>query len=609
MTPAFRYTMLWIIGCTLIVIFAMMQLQQSYADGVYGPAHADAFYHARRILDSVMTGQPVIQFDKKIHVPEGSWITWPWAFDSALANITRFFGPFADENAANRVLMRLPIFIGLLYITVTLLLSRVLRLSFLNSCLLVIGAAMLPVLHTSFAIGDLDHHGAESTWTAMTMTAGIWFFTTRDRIAPAIVLGIVLGTALGVHNSLFILQIPVVALFLLRWMRAQELPQKRETLIFAAALLATALLICAPSQPWQRGFFEFYTLSWFHTYIAACTAVFSVLPVFLERRGRNVAIICVLALAALVPIVGALDLAQRFITGKLDTIQGVVEVFSPYQLLALFGEQFSTRVYSWLLFLATPFVLLNAWFLYKQRDPGIQFFAMISIVGLCLLQLQYRFHVFGELALVATPIVAAKLAAERWRGVSRKLGLAMTAFFLVMFFPTHRHWTVHWTLGTYTGYAQIRTAFPFMHEACRRRPGVVLAGLDAGHWVRYHSDCSVIGDAFLLTPQHAAKAYLTVELMRDSPEQLLHAPIKITYVFVHHAIDMFPGMPERDLDELRSRMQPLEARLLGPLTGLPPQYKVLWEGLTPKRQIYGRLFEILDTGDVAPPTAASNAVP
>jgi hypothetical protein len=605
MTPAFRYALLWIVAGTLVVIFALMQLQASYADGVYGPAHADAFYHARRILDSVMSGQPVIQFDNRIHVPEGSWITWPWAYDSALAHITRLFGPFADENAANRVLMRLPVFLGLIYITVVLLLSRALRLNYLNSCLLVLGAAMLPVLHVAFAVGDLDHHGAEGTWTAMTMAAGIWFFNSRGRLAPAVTLGVVLGTALGVHNSMFILQIPVVSLLLLRWLRSQELPGRRETLALAISLVVVTLLVCVPSQPWQRGFFEFYTLSWFHTYIAACTAVFCVLLVNLERRTRNIVAVCVFALLAIMPILGALDLAQRFITGKLDSIQGVVEVFSPYQLLSLFGEEFSTRLYSWLLFLSGPFVLLNAWFLYKQRDPGIQFFAMMAAVGLLLLQVQYRFHVFGELALVATPVVAATLAAERWPQISRKLGVAMVAFFVVMFIPTQRHWTVHWTLGTYTGYAQIRTVFPFMRDACKRRPGVVLAGLDAGHWVRYHSDCSVIGDAFLLTPQHAAKANLTGELMRETPEQLLHAPIKISYVFVHHAIDIFPGIEERNLDELRSRMQPLEARLLGPLADLPPQYKVLWEGLTPKRQVYGRLFEIVDSGNdtSAPPPA------
>jgi hypothetical protein len=604
MSPAFRYALLWIVGTTLIVVFALMQLQQSYVDGVYGPAHADAFYHARRILDAVMTGQPVAQFDARIHVPEGSWITWPWAFDSALAHITRLFGPFADENAANRVLMRLPIFLGVIYITVVLLVTRVMRLSFLSSALLIIGAAMLPVLHVAFAVGDLDHHGAESTWTAMTMAAGIWFFSTRGRIAPAITLGVVLGTALGVHNSLFILQIPVVGLLLLRWLRAQELPGRRETLWFAGALLGTTLLVCAPSQPWQRGFFEFYTLSWFHTYIALCTSAFSVLFVYLERRPRNVAITCVLALVAIVPIVGALGLAQRFVTGTLDSIQGVVEVFSPYQLLAMFNEELSTRLYSWLLFLSGPFVLLNVWFLYRQRDAGIQFFAMMAAIGLVLLQIQYRFHMFGELAMIATPLVAAKLAAERWPHYQRRIGVVLVAFFVVVFYPTHRHWTIHWTLGTYTGYAQIRSVFPFMHAACARRPGVVLTGIDAGHWVRYHSACSVIGDAFLLTPQHAAKAHLTADLMKVTPEQLMHAPIKISYVFVHHAIDLWPGVPERNFDELRGRMQPLEARLLGPLEGLPPQYKVLWEGLTPKRQIYGRLFEITDTAEPAPPSSA-----
>ena len=85
MSLPFRYALLWIAGALIMVVSSMTTLQGSYADGVYGPAHADAFYHARRVLDVVMTGQPVQQFDARIHVPEGSWITWPWAFDSALA--------------------------------------------------------------------------------------------------------------------------------------------------------------------------------------------------------------------------------------------------------------------------------------------------------------------------------------------------------------------------------------------------------------------------------------------------------------------------------------------------------------------------------------------
>ena len=63
MTPAFRYTLLWIVGSLLLVGAALTMLPGAFLDGQYVPATPDAFYHARRILDSVASGAPVIQFD------------------------------------------------------------------------------------------------------------------------------------------------------------------------------------------------------------------------------------------------------------------------------------------------------------------------------------------------------------------------------------------------------------------------------------------------------------------------------------------------------------------------------------------------------------------
>ena len=52
------------------------------------------------------------------------------------------------------------------------------------------------------------------------------------------------------------------------------------------------------------------------------------------------------------------------------------------------------------------------------------------------------------------------------------------------------------------------------------------------------------------------------------------------------------GAPEPDLDAMRTRMWPLEGGLLGPVARIPPQYRLLWQRLTPAGQVYARLFEI-----------------
>ena len=61
MTPAFRYTLLWLAGSTLALFAAMAMLGAGYSAGEFVPSNPDAFYHARRILDSLFSGSPVIQ--------------------------------------------------------------------------------------------------------------------------------------------------------------------------------------------------------------------------------------------------------------------------------------------------------------------------------------------------------------------------------------------------------------------------------------------------------------------------------------------------------------------------------------------------------------------
>lgn len=594
MTPAFRNTLLWVVGALIMVIMALMPLQAAHLNGEYLPAHADAFYHARRILDVLMTGQPVVQFDSRIHVPEGSWITWPWAFDSTMAWITSWFGPFATEAEANRVLMHIPVAAGVIFVGIVLMVAVQLEVSFVLRVLLVLGMAALPLVNSSFAVGNIDHHFAETLWTAMSLAAGLWFVRRPDNLAPGICLGLVLATANGVHNSMFILQIPVAMFFALRWLRGEALPATRSTFAFALSLVLGTLIVCIPSQPWQQGFFEFYTLSWFHLYTAAATALFCVLLVRVQRSTRSIVVLGVTAALVLVPIVGILVLAATFLSGQSESLRYVAEVRSPYQLYAEFGSTLSTTQYSWLMWLSAPALVFNAIVAWHVRNATVQFFALLGIVGLAFLQLQFRYHVFGELALVATPLLAIHLAQQRWPLLSRRLALLALVGMVVAYVPTAASWSLRKTTAGQPGYKEFSGVFPVMREACAKRPGIVLGSIDAGHWVRYHTACSVIADVFLLTAQHTAKDMENRSLMAKTPAQLLAAPQPIRYVFAFHALAMDPRQPEPPLDSFRARMEALESSLLGEdLRGLPPQFHLLWEQRTPAGQIYARLFEIV----------------
>jgi hypothetical protein len=287
-------------------------------------------------------------------------------------------------------------------------------------------------------------------------------------------------------------------------------------------------------------------------------------------------------------------MAQTFIRGQTEVLGMVLEVKSPYALAQLHGWwRFTSAHYSlliWLSLPATAFCLVLVW---RSTEARVQFFALGAAFGLALMQFQYRFHVFGELALVAIPLLAVHLAQQRWPQWSSRFAIGACAAFPLLYLPTTQKWSVHWTPAGDAAYQEVATAFPVLRDACMRRPGIVLAELAAGHWISYHTTCSVIGDVFLLTAQHARKANEVRDLMRETPEQVLAAPEKIRYVLVFHGLKIGDGAPEPDLEAFRTRMWPLEAGLLGDVDRNPSQYRLLWQRLTPAGQVYARLFEIV----------------
>ncbi len=596
MTPLFRWTLLWIAGSILMVTAALAMVTGSFDGHEYLPGHADAFYHARRILDAVFSSQPVLQFDDRIHVPEGSWLTWPWGFDTALAWITNAFGPYADRAAANRILLNIPPAAAPIAVALVVNIARQLRLPMLLAVLLVLAFAALPTVNAQFAVGYVDHHFAELLWVLGTLSAGIWFFASGpSSVAPGMTLGCVLASALAIHNSLFILMVPVALMLAMAWWRG-ELPDRARLLGFSAALLAVTTLVCIPSDPWRRGFFEFYTLSWFHFYLSACVGVFALLLSWLPRSARNLVILMVAAGAAMVPVIGSLALASEFLSGDLESIRNITEANSPYVMYAMYGEVFSTRLLSGLMWLAGPMVLLNLWWLFRERSNEIRFLCVTGALGLILLQLQFRFAVFGELAMLLTPLLLAKFIAERFPEKRLEALLGCALLFGLAFYPTLKNWQPRWTLAGDAGYPGLRSAFPVIHSLCDLNQGVVLADTDAGHWIRYHSECSVIANVFLLTPQHAAKALEAKRLLQLEPAELLKEPAEIRYVLARHSARMYrdrDGNEGPDLDTLRNSRPRLECDLLGPESALPPQFRKRGEVLTPGGQVYARIFEIV----------------
>lgn len=597
MSPAFRYSLLWIGGALLLVCGALSTLGAAYFDGHYLPSNADAFYHARRILDSVMTGAPVIQFDPRIHAPEGSWLTWPWGFDTLLARITALFGPFADEDHANAVLMNLPVAAAPAAIALLLVLTRDLRLSTPLAAIACAAFALFPANFFLYGVGNVDHHFAEQLWLMMTLCASAWFFEARERLAPGIVLGIVLGTAVAIQNGLFILQLAVLIPYATGWLRRAPLPERRATLAFAASLIAVTLLCCVPSQPWRHGFFEFYTLSWFHLYIAVCSGGIVVLMRWYGFERRTLLIVTGVALVAGAPILGTVLMASRFVSGELESVQGIIEAMSPYRIWFVYGPDWSTKYNSWLMWIAMPAWLLNAWWLLRTSDARLRAFAGGAVLFLALYQLQYRFGAMGVTALILTPLVALQQFIDHRPGRARLAALGAALLLVVALVPTASAWHTKWSKGGDAEYEKVRGLFPALDARCREQPGIALAQLDDGHWITYHTRCAVIGDVFLLTPLHARKRHETEALMRLTPEELRRQRPDIRYVVVHHNVQIAapagPGLPERpDVETVRPGIPALMRDLLAPGDQFPPGFELLSEATTPAGRPYARAFAI-----------------
>lgn len=571
-------------------------LSASLIDNQYLPASNDAFYHARRILDSVFSGNPVIQFDDRIHVPEGSWLPWPWGYDTLMAWITGAFGPFASRDEASRVLMNIPLFAAPIAVGLVTNIARQLKLHFLLAAVFVLGFAALPTAHGLFRAGGIDHHFAELLWTLGTISAGIWFFRAGEPSpVPGIVLGCVLGTSLAIHNSLFILQVPIVLTLALLWLQGLAFPDRARILGLAGTLLVTSTLVCIPSESWRRGIFEFYTLSWFHLYIAACVAVFSVLLSCLPKTDRNIAILFLAAVAALIPLYGALTYGREFVSGELAMLRDIIEVRSPYEMYRVAGESMSTRILSWMMWLAGPMLLLNLWWAFRAHASELRFVALVGVLGLTLLQLQFRFALFGAASMLLTPVLLAAFLAERFPARRAVTLAAAVLTFGIAFYPTLPNWQTQWLLSGNQSYPLLRPVFPALKSACDERPGIVLADMNAGHWIRYQSECSVIGNVFLLTPLDGAKALEGARLLRLTPAELLAESQDIRYVFARQSTGLYiddSGQERPNLNRLRGSLPALERELLAPDAKLPAQYRLRSEARTPGGQIYARLYEI-----------------
>jgi len=527
-------------------------------------------------------------------VPEGGLVIWPWAYDFTMAMIVRLGLALHLSSNPLAILVHVPVFAYPVCIGLVGLICRQLRLGAMATTLAMFAMAVFPLNQTLYGIGNIDHHFAENLFVLSSLAAGLAWLRKPESTLRAVIAGIPFGLAPGAHIAMFILQVPLVAAFGIAWLR--QMPMPRNTHAFAISLLVACLAVALPSLSLQQGNFQFQTLSWFQVYIAVCTGTLIVLASRFPARGRGLIGIGAIALLMLVPIAGQIVLANDFFTVKIEGMDDISEVQSPLKLaLQPEGILYVGSFYTLLILLLPVSLALSLWKAWHDRAPERRYFWLASSFGLVLLATQMRLQYYGSFALfIPLLYVVDEWARTRaqsppivWGAATLLLAVAAVPGFRMRLFEVQ-------VVSGEPYYDVTRDIYPVLAKACAASPGVVLANPNDGHYVRYHSQCSVIANNFLVTKQQERKTREENDLLKLPAAQLASRAPFVKYVYVRRD-SMFGQNPEgglvlMPLGDPRFPDLPLVQELLAtPADKLPPPFKLLvQEG--PDWAPYARLF-------------------
>ena len=609
MSPGFKDALVWLAGGTLAYLVMVGPLPSVLVGGEFIPMGPDAFYHARRILDAVQDPAGFYQFDPLIHVPEGGWLTWPWAYDLGIAHLVRAVVAVNGDWQPEKVLALVPS--AAVYINALLLLgiARAIGLSLSFRAVAILCFALSPLTLALHMVGRIDHHWMEHLFVLATLFSGLIWLRDESRALPAAIFGFVMGVAPAFHNLLFVLQLPVLLTVAIAWSRRASLPRRGIGYVAAGLLAGTALAV-APSEPFQRGVFEYYYLSWFHLYVAACTVLVLCSMAFLRMSLASFAFVGGTSVLLSLPMFEQLHHGARFLSQDLPILAGILEfksVFGHAAANALTWRE-STTLYTGLIWLLP--VVFAAMIVRVVRSASLRdlYFPVFCLFGGFLLVHQVRFHYFGSFVLYL-PLLrggqALLLRAPNHR-LAISLGLAALLVGAYLFgLPEYRKPVAP---GGIITYMQTRNLYWSLQQACDADPGTVLADHNFGHFVRYHTNCSVISNNMVLTPFEQAKALESDRLLSMTPAEIHSRHPRIKYALVY-IVENVPA-EESAAERAKAASDSLQTVLLRDSDDYPEGYRLL-AGAS-RQQSDGlivpiaRAFKIVR--DIPPVSRVSNAL-
>lgn len=525
---------LWLIGALIATFFAAMQADSAIWGDLYFPRTNDSFYHARRILDAAVGERGLVQFDERLHPPDGTLVPWPWAYDYLLAKLTQLALWIRPDMAPMAFLSWFPVAWTCLNAALFLGAASAAGLSLQMRALAMLAFALSPLTQLLHSVAMIDHHYVEFSFVlAVSWLAMAWMNRPGSRRLAA-GLGLVLGCAPAFHVGLFLLQLIPLVTILILWLRRKAPP--RDTLIaFAVTLVVFTQLILLPSLAYRQGIFDYAYLSWFHIYLSAATATMLVLVGYLKFSGRMLGVLTGIAIALSVPMLTNFFHGAAFLTGNVSILPDITETFSPFRFNG--GDSLSTSYgisyHSWLLLTVPALIIWYGYHIFRESVPKRLCFAVIATLGLVLLSLQFRFHYYGLFAMIAGGLLVIEGLQQRFRWHQGMAFVAALGILYLAYQPPLRNslFTIYAMAADpmYQGSIPIHLE---LENACEEDPGLILANHDDGNSLLYHTNCSVLANNFILGASDEAKFAEIDRLMRLAPADLLAAEQQVKYLFI-----------------------------------------------------------------------------
>lgn len=583
---------IWLLTAAIAALSCSLTFTAAHRGDEYVPVGNDAFYHARRILDAVRDPDNFYEFDQRIHAPEGSLLTWPWGYDYLMAKLVRVGLALGIASDPMAILTWLPTLAVFLSIGLLVLIARQLRLSPWPTAIAALCMALVPTTQQLYGPGEIDHHFAEHILVLAALAAGLYWMRDPSSMKRATLLGACLGIAPAIHNGLFVLQIPILVTAFALWLQQRKIPLQ-PALAFTAALLVSTVAILLPSLPFRDGHFEFYMLSWFHLYIATCSGAALLLMSYSNPTRKGIALLGLGGALLAVPLLGQLTTAHTFV-GGLDFLENIDEVRSPARAVLKYGVVAVARIYSFLIYLAPLTFALCLWQCWRERASSSRLlFWVTAVFGLALLGTQQRLHYFGGFALYLPWLLIAADIASRRPEFRQKVFLGVSLAAALCYAPVLRYQLLEpMPLANDAYFEGLRPLLATLQQECAKDPGIVLSDNNAGHPIRFYTDCSVIANNFILTPQHFAKLAEADHLFSLPAEQLAQQP-QIKYLLIRAlAMRQLPDGAFQYQFFFSNTGGLANQLLLSAEADLPPGYTLLQQMSYDAGAPYARLFRI-----------------